>query len=244
MHLPAPDRAARLIEESTFVWYQKFELAPGVWTPGVADSKQLLAWFELPEDLCGVRALDIGTANGAVAFELERRGAEVTAIDIYDERHFGFRALADLVESRVIFHQASVYEVREVTTGFFDLIVFFGVLYHLRHPLLALDRLRHVASGRLLLETAVCDHDTPGAGAIARFYRRDELAGDASNWFAPNLPALIDWVESAGFCVSRVLGTPPDGPSRAAVDALLAPGTPEYELVSYERAVGELALDR
>ena len=135
------------------------------------------------------------------------------------------------------FRRASVYEVLEVTDGGFDLVVFFGVLYHLRHPLLALDQLRQIATGRLLLESAVCDHDTDVAGAAARFYRTDELGADASNWFAPNLAGLVGWVESAGFSVTSVSGIPVSAPSRAALDATVAPGVPEYRRVSYEDAI-------
>jgi hypothetical protein len=66
----------------------------------------------------------------------------------------------------------------------FDLVIFWGVLYHLRHPLLALDNLRAITGGRLSRETAVCDAEPPRrqrARPLARFYRRDGLAGDSSN---------------------------------------------------------------
>ena len=98
------------------------------------------------------------------------------------------------------FRRLSVYELSRTLDEQFDYVIFWGVLYHLRHPLLALDNVRAVTAGTAYIETAVCDGDLPGAteSAIARFYRRDELGGDSSNWFAPNVRALLDWCSSCG----------------------------------------------
>ena len=69
-----PDAAHRFVEESTFLWHQRFQLAPGVETPGVNPMEWLLAQSCVPASLDGMTVLDIGTTNGAVAFECERRG--------------------------------------------------------------------------------------------------------------------------------------------------------------------------
>lgn len=229
--------AQRFIESATFVWHQRFELAPGVFTPGANDIGWLLSRSPLPEVMDGMTALDIGTTNGAMAFECERRGASrVVAVDIMGPHHFGFAALADMLGSKVEFVQASVYELADVIDETFDVVVFWGVLYHLRHPLLGLDSLRRVARGRVLLETAVCDATYPNAGPLAQFHRFDDLGGDPTNWWSPSIETLQHWVGSAGFEVTRTIPVPEDGPaSRALLELQVSPGEAEYLRISYER---------
>jgi tRNA (mo5U34)-methyltransferase len=230
--------AAAFIAASGLLWHQKFELAPGLATPGVNDLAFLLDRAGVPADLTGLSVLDVGTTNGGGAFEAERRGARrVVAVDIVSADHFGFRAIRHFLGSRVEFVQASVYELPERLDETFDLVLFFGVLYHLRHPLLALDRLWEVTRGDIAIETAVCDHDLAmiGEAPYARFYRRDELANDGSNWFAPSSRTLADWVGSSGFDVRRTDTWPAAAPQRAMVTAARLPAPQEYLTLSYER---------
>ena len=106
---------------------------PGVHTPGVNDVDCLLARADLPEDIEGATVLDIGATNGGVAFELERRGAErVIAVDIYGADWFGFKQLKELLNSRVEYLCASVYDLPAKLNEQFDIVAFCGVLYHLR----------------------------------------------------------------------------------------------------------------
>jgi hypothetical protein len=117
-------------------------------------------------------------------------------------------------------------------------VIFWGVPYHLRHPLLALDNLRAVAARDISLESAVCDVDLPPElreQALARFYRRDELRSDRSNWFVPTVSALEDWCASAGFDVQRMDAWPQPVPSRATLRLRPTSGPAEYEELSYER---------
>ncbi len=109
---------------------------------------------------------------------------------------------------------------------------FLGVLYHLRHPLLALDSLRRLTRGNLYVETAVSG--SPTEEPTARFFRRNELGGDGTNWFAPTITCLVDWVESSGFVVDRVDHWPSDRPAREYVAAHPAGGPPEFQQLSYE----------
>lgn len=230
--------ARAFIDASRFVWHQRYELAPGVFTPGVSSVDFLLERAGVPKDLSGLSVLDVGTTNGACAFEAERRGAtRVVAVDIFPPSHFGFGDLKHFLGSRVTFINASVYELPERLPEQFDLVMFFGVLYHLRHPLLALDRLWEMSRHRLVVETAVCDHEHPAMrdAAYTRFYRTNELAGDGSNWFAPSIRSLGDWVGSSGFSVEQVEGWPDQSPSRAMVQATRLPGPQEYQTLSYER---------
>lgn len=89
--------------------------------------------------------------------------------------------------------------------GTFDVTLFLGVLYHLRHPLHGLERLRKLTSGVALIETAaIVVHDHPGL-AVCEFYETDELSGDISNWWAPSAPALLGMLRAAGFSHAELL---------------------------------------
>jgi tRNA (mo5U34)-methyltransferase len=236
---PTPQAATEFIEQSEFVWHQRFELAPGVWTPGVSPVDWLCITAALPTDLSGATALDIGTTNAGTAFELERRGAaRVVAVDIFGPEHFGVGALTQFLSSKVEFVQCTVYELAQRFSERFDVVIFWGVLYHLRHPLLALDNVRAVTEGSVSLETAICNSELPRrlrGQPVARFYRRDELAGDASNWFAPTVVTLEDWCGSAGFEVERQGVWPARRPQRAMLRLCPTSGAAEYQQVSYER---------
>lgn len=225
--------AEQLIADSKFFWHQSFHLSKHVLTPGAADIEWLLQQVGLPPTLTGKSLLDIGTTNGGAAFIAERCGAQkVVAVDIYDADAYGFETLRSAVGSRVEFVKASVYELPQLLNERFDEVLFLGVLYHLRHPLLALDALRQLTRGHLYIETAISVSATNESSA--RFLRRDELAGDGANWFAPTVNCLVDWVESSGFIVDRFDQWPEDRPERAFVVAHPAEGPPEFEAISYE----------
>jgi tRNA (mo5U34)-methyltransferase len=198
----------------------------------------LLHTAGIPERLDGATVLDIGTTNGGAAFACERRGARrVVAVDIADEDWFGFAAIKEAVGSRAEHVQASVYELPELLGEQFDVVLFWGVLYHLRHPLLALDNVRRLTRGSVSSETAVCNHELADQRdlPLVRFYRTDELAGDSSNWFAPTVAALTDWSRSCGLEPTRVRAWPDAAPARAMVVASAMNNPPEYLALSYER---------
>jgi tRNA (mo5U34)-methyltransferase len=237
--LATPEEALAFVERHSFVWHQRLELAAGVWSPGAHDIGHLLSRFGLPSDTVrGLTVLDIGTTNGATAFLLERCGAaKVVAVDIVDDEWFGFAALRDFYGSQAEFVRASVYELPDLLGETFDLVVFLGVLYHLRHPLLAVDMVRALGHGRVIVESAVCDAEQPalaGRSATA-FYRRDELGGDSSNWFAPTVRTLRDWFESSGFEVVGAQQWPEDAPLRASLDCRVSAGPPEFRATSNEQ---------
>ena len=237
--MPTQADAEAFIAASDFRWHQAFELVPGLLTPGVSSVPFLLDQSRMPIDLRGRSVLDVGTTNGGTAFALEARGADrVVAVDIVDGEHFGFFQIRDFLSSSVEFEQCSVYELSSVLTDTFDVVICWGLLYHLRHPLLALDELRRVTRGMISIETAIADallptdlRDQP----LVMFFRRDELAGDASNWSAPTTQALVDWVTSCGFEVERSDAWHAPDPTRAMVNAAPTNGDPEYQRVSYER---------
>jgi tRNA (mo5U34)-methyltransferase len=110
--MPTPEAAAAFIERAQFIWHQRFELAPGVWTPGTSPVPWLCDLAKIPEDVSGLTALDVGTTNAGTAFELERRGAaRVVAIDIYDPDRLRAQAISEFPGSTVEFVRASVYGV-------------------------------------------------------------------------------------------------------------------------------------
>jgi tRNA (mo5U34)-methyltransferase len=199
-------------------WYHQIEVAPGVVTPGINDTQQILAALRLPERLDGLRVLDIGARDGFFSFECERRGAEVVAIDSMPPGQTGFPIAKELVGSNVEILQRNVYELSPEEFGTFDLILFLGVLYHLRDPMLALDRIWSVSRDKLIVETQTIDDALlVGDGEFKRladlnpelekiplmqFFPGDSLNADATNMWAPNQAGLAAMLEEVGFAVT------------------------------------------
>ena len=187
-------------------WYHTIEVAPGVVTPGVHDSGRALRCLDrlgLPEDCAGLRALDIGCRDGFFSFELERRGATVIAIDYADPQDTGFPIAAELLGSKASYRVENVYDLGPDRYGQFDIVLFLGVLYHLRNPLAALDNIRLVIKeeGLLYIETQMAtDPAILSCPAPAmQFFSRDELYGDPTSKWAPNVPGLRAIVEECQF---------------------------------------------
>jgi SAM-dependent methyltransferase len=202
-------------------WYHSFEVIPGVLTPGkrFIDANAILNdRYNLPHNLEGMKALDIGALDGPYTFELERRGAEVVAIDIQDPNHTGFNTAKSIRRSKAQYVQGNVYELSKLIDGKFDLILFFGVWYHLKHPLVAFNEIWKLLSsdGVLLLEgeclrnyvelpdgkgenpselvRAMAESSIP----ITLFYS-DKYKGDKYSWFIPNLACIREWLHASGF---------------------------------------------
>lgn len=173
----------------------------------------LAAW--LPADLGGCHALDIGCNAGFFAFELARRGARVIAMD-HDPRYLRqARWAAERLglADRISLRQGDVYDLAD-ERDCYDLVLFLGVFYHLRHPLLGLE-LAAAASRQWLLVQSLCLPPTPPVvtddpgylglqrlqqpGWPAMAFVESELAGDPSNWWVPNTAALPAMVRSCGF---------------------------------------------
>jgi len=182
-------------------WHQGWDIFEGVRLPGRNSVEQLCEHIRLPVDLTDKRVLDIGAWNGAFSFECERRGAsDVVAFSLENPETSGFNRLKAVLNSKVRYVTGSVYNLQDYNLGQFDVVLFLGVLYHLRYPLLAIDRLRTLCRGEVFIETHIIDEfaDCP----IWRFYPGAELAGDSSNWFGPNILAVITAFQTAGFDIS------------------------------------------
>ena len=172
----------------------------------------------LPEDLAGRSVLDIGCNGGFYAMEMKRRGAaRVLGID-FDEDYLAQARFAAEVEGLDIeFRRLSVYDVGALGERF-DLVFFIGVLYHLRHPLLALDLIHeHVARDLMVFQSMQRGSDRVlSLEADYEFWRTDifddpgypklhfierEYAHDPTNWWAPNRACSEAMLRSAGFAV-------------------------------------------
>jgi SAM-dependent methyltransferase len=181
--------------------YHSLELNDGTVLPGLIGVEALRARiraFPIPEDLRGRRVLDVGAASGWNAFEMERRGAEVVAVDCVE---FGeLRAVAELRGSRIDYRLLDVDELDPAEIGTFDYILFFGVLYHLRHPLLGLEKICALARDSVFIESYVADGLGERSDACTlEFYETDELGGQIDNWFGPTTKCLMAMCRSAGF---------------------------------------------
>jgi len=184
-------------------WYHSIELRPGVTTPGRAAERNVLPFLGIPDDLSGMSVLDIGCWDGFFSFEAERRGAKrVVASDVWETMGRGaFDFARAELNSAVEPVQASVYDLPDVLSGDrFDLVLFLGVLYHLKHPLLALEKVAEVTApgGLAIVETAVDAEALMGRPLMA-FYPGDELNHDPTNWWTPNVPALASMLGVSGF---------------------------------------------
>jgi len=205
-------------------WFHQIDLGEGLVTPGLDDSPAKLARLRLPASLTGLSVLDIGAWDGFFSFEAERRGAaRVLAVDSYcwSGAGWGSKAGFDLaraaLHSRVEDAEIEVLDLDPGKIGTFDVVLFLGVLYHMRHPLLALEKVAAVTKGLLVLETKV-DMLTTRHPAVA-YYPGMELNNDPTNWWGPNPAALIAMLRAVGF--NRVeLVDPPRPPWSRALRAL------------------------
>jgi tRNA (mo5U34)-methyltransferase len=185
-------------------WYHVMELPDGVVTPGIDDPRDRLPLLGIPDDLSGLSVLDIGAWDGFFSFECERRGAaHVVAADWFAWREAArgskrsFELAREAFGSKVEDVEIRVEELAPESVGTFDLVLFAGVLYHVRDPLRALEAVASVTDGRLILETHV-DLALMRKPAAA-FYPALELEGDHTNWWGPNPPAVEGMLRAVGF---------------------------------------------
>jgi SAM-dependent methyltransferase len=205
--------------------YHKYEIEAGLWTPGQffeLEPQRCLDELQVPRDLTGLRALDIGAWDGPVTFELERRGAQVTALDIQDPDVTVFNAVKEIKRSAATYVRGSVYDALPDNLGTYDIVVFAGVYYHLKNPVLALQRIRPLLKddGWLFIEGAsMTDYfaaeltaalDLPQASLrrtaelidrmpISFFDTEQKIYPDWSNWFFPTARCLEEMIRDSGF---------------------------------------------
>src|SRR5262245_461583 len=152
------DAEVQRLIESVPHWYHRIPIRPGITTPGINDSAQTLELLDLPADARGLRVLDVGARDGFFSFEMERRGADVIAVDYAPAEKTGFRVAAGLLGSKVEFRNANIYALSPKEYGTFDIVLFLGLLYHLPDPIQALQILRALCTGRMCVESHVIDN--------------------------------------------------------------------------------------
>jgi tRNA (mo5U34)-methyltransferase len=229
MNLPArglvpenPELKARI--EALGPWFHNIDLG-GVWTApdhflgDYPNMKFQRFAANLPEDLTGKSVLDIGCNAGFYSMEMKRRGAErVVGIDS-DERYLAQARFAaeTLGYDNIEFRNLSVYDVAALGETF-DVVIFMGVLYHLRHPLLALDLIReHVAGDMLIFQSMQRGSDTilpleedypfevtdifHESGYPKLHFVEREYARDWTNWWVPNRACAEAMLRASGFAI-------------------------------------------
>lgn len=200
-------------------WVHQIDLGGGVTTPGRWPPHPLILKAYDAVDFRGKRVLDIGAWDGLWSFEAERRGAAaVVATDDISQRHHGvatFQLAHRTLQSRVEYHpHVNVYDIEQLPLPHgFDVVVFCGVYYHLRHPLLAMAKLRRMMNpgGVMIIEGPVILNDVE---AFARFYYRESFVNDPSNWWVPTQRCLREWLESSYMEVTHeFVGLTPAAPA-------------------------------
>jgi SAM-dependent methyltransferase len=238
--------ARRALDENPDLWYHSIELAPGVVTPGFIDLRKAAAKV-LPDDLSGKRVLDVGTFDGFWAFEMERRGAEVVAIDIEDPSQIefpplqrerieerreqegfelgkGFRLAAEVLGSAVTRVPCNVYDLApERIGGRVDFAFCGAILTHLRDPVRGLERMREalVEGGELRI------FEPFSVALTVRAPRKPSGRFLADTWeytwWLPNLAGIHGWARAALFTdVGRVAIVRPPSNVRTAYAAFSA----------------------
>jgi tRNA (mo5U34)-methyltransferase len=180
-------------------WYHSIELPDGTVIPGhqsLEQQRNRIRQFPVPEDLSGKRVLDIGAWDGWFSFEMERRGAQVVALD--STKNATFLEAKALLGSRVDYRIGDICRLTAKDLGTFDIVLFLGVLYHLKHPLLALENVCGMTHDMACIESFVTDNDPHGVPAM-EFYETSELRGQLDNWCGPNTSCLVAMARTAGF---------------------------------------------
>jgi tRNA (mo5U34)-methyltransferase len=173
----------------------------------------------IPDDLTGRSVLDIGCNGGFYSIEMKRRGASrVLGIDFDEDYLAQARFAADVSGQEIEFAKLSVYDVGAIGERF-DVVLFMGVFYHLRHPLLALDLIReHVADDILVFQSmqrgssevdaVEPDYDFNDTAHFSRpgypklHFIEHCYSKDPTNWWAPNAACAQAMLRSAGFAVT------------------------------------------
>lgn len=169
-------------------WYQRFEFPYGI-IVGSWDTPPKVSRLCKGLDLKGKKCLDVGCLEGAAALWMEQQGGIVSCIDAWGEAEFKFNLVKKHLGLQAFFTHMDIYDLE--MPAYFDIVLMMGVYYHLRHPLLGIEKAWEACKDYLLLEGEVMPGDKP----IAHFYK-DEYQGDNTNFWVPTVQCLEDWCES------------------------------------------------
>jgi tRNA (mo5U34)-methyltransferase len=184
------------------------DLGNGVVTPGWSDPAQdKLPFFGLPEVMTGLRVLDVGCAEGFFSFEAERRGAaEVVSVDFDPECVKRFALSAEGLGSSLRARTMSVYDMDPNEMGTFDLVMCFGLLYHLPDLLLGMKKVASMAKGTILIQTRTMESHLLNDVPLAKFLPHGFVSGlrdapifDESVYWEPNAACVHALLDHLGF---------------------------------------------
>lgn len=178
-------------------WWLKISFSNGVVTKGQTSIDEILPYFGIPLDLREKRVLDIGCSDGYFSFLAEQRGAQVVAIDAVPTR--GFQFMHDVLESNVTFHRMSVYDITPQELGMFDIVFFFGVFYHLKHPTLAMEKVASITKDLVIAESAVLTEDWIKNLNISKLYEHDRPGDDMTQYWLSTTNNFIQNLRIGGF---------------------------------------------
>lgn len=214
------ERIKQILESTD--WRMKWEILPGIITPGISEvhPAYILDDYGVGSELKGKTALDIGTWDGAFAFELEKRGARTVATDIQDPNNTGFNAAKEILGSSIEYLQASVYELPKLLTLKFDIVLFRAIYYHLKNPIGAFEAIQSIMSdnglafieGECLLYYAETTDDKPVFDGIIKQIASSNIPvtlcypgtyKKGENWFVPNLACFEGWLAASGLTLLR-----------------------------------------
>jgi tRNA (mo5U34)-methyltransferase len=191
---------------NSYPWHHQIDFGNGILSPGNTKIEVLRAQGEIyfRDQLWGKTVLDIGCWDGFNSFEAKRRGASrVLATDhfAWSDRCWGKREAFELARA----HLAPDVEVMDIDlpdltsegVGRFDLVLFCGVFYHLRHPFFILERISQLVNRIIVVETHLDALNETRPAMI--FYPGPELANDPTNWWGPNPPCVMAMLRDLGF---------------------------------------------
>lgn len=245
--------------ESLGPWFHNIHLGEGIQTAPnhfLGDFPRF-KWEKIaphiPEDLEGKRVLDIGCNAGFYSFELAKRGAEVTAIDLDGHYLKQARWAAEVLglKHRITFKKMQVYDLARLEEEF-DITWFMGVFYHLRYPLLALDIVSEVTKEMMVFQTLMmpgqerlkvkenyklnAGKDMMKEGWPKMAFIEQRLDNDLTNWWAPNRSAVEAMARTSGF---EVTASPDDEILIMKKDPALKPVSQDWNRSEFLSAIGQ-----
>ncbi len=214
---PSREEAEGFIAAQSF-WYHRIYLGNGIYTMPPTHADLVWSYFKpaFPLDLQGASMLDVGSNAGFFAILAKLRGAGrvlgIEAVELFLKQAEYIRNVWQMDIEYRLMDAHSIHHIDEQ----FDLVMFAGILYHLKNPLQVLEDIGRRCRDAVLVETEVIPEDPrnlvvsragprnhmallPTSKGFMRFYERDELNGDPSNWWAPDTECLLGMLRVAGF---------------------------------------------
>jgi tRNA (mo5U34)-methyltransferase len=215
-------------------WFQNIEVLPRLYSAGWSNpATEKLPYFGLPDDLTGMRVLDIGCAEGFFSFEAEKRGArEVIGIDSFPDSIRRFNIVRAARQSNATAFLMNVYDLEPKRLGTFDLVLFYGVFYHLKHPQHALERIRSICTGELLFQTHIYEEPAIKDTPWARYFPHGMMSGANQELFDPtvfwlfNSQCCLAMLDHVGFTDLKIISNDPQPFVVHACVPERAPGVP------------------